>query len=183
MSRKIGLIVEGISDKKFFDSHFKKQFPDFNGMKVIPSGTNNNCKIQNERNIKNKIEDLRDKDCNEIYVFVDLDSECKKKLYDCVVELKDDFVSKMKLSKEVDVKVIVVSSEIEAWMLSALKKSDKKKKEDLKKEFDVKSSNNIEEVLLQKFISLKKDIDYKNNQSLCYFLKKLGVLDSEIKCK
>ncbi len=175
MSRKVGLVVEGVSDKKFFDEHFKKQFPDFRGMKVILSGTDNTCKIQNEKKVKSKIADLRDKDCNEIYVFIDLDSQCKKKTYDCVVELKNDFVTKMNLSCETDVKVIVVSSEIEAWMLSAWGNSDKKKKEDLQKKLSVKSSKNIEEVLLQKFISLKQNINCKHNESLRYFFKKLGV--------
>lgn len=183
MSRKIGIVVEGTTDKKFFEKHFKKQFPNFKGMKVILSGSNTDCKIQNERKIKHKIEDLRDKNCNEIYVLVDLDSQCKKKVYNCVVELKDDYISKMKLTKESNVYVVIVSSEIEAWMLSALKKSDKKNKEDLKKELGVKSSHNIEEVLLQNFIKLKKDINHKNNESLCYFLKKLGILNKENMCK
>lgn len=183
MSKKIGIIVEGPTDKKFFDQYFKKQFPSFKGMKVIPSGTANNCKIQNEKKIKSKLDDLRDKHCNEIYILVDLDSECKKRVYDCIVELKNDFISKIELKKQTDVNVVIVSSEIEAWMLSALKKSDKKKKEDLKKELNIKSSYNIEEVLLQKFISLKQNINYKNNQSLCYFLKKIGVLSENIQCK
>lgn len=182
MSRKIGFIVEGITDKKFFDDHFKKQFPDFRGIKVIPSGTGNTCKIQNEGKIKSKIEDLKDIGCSQIYILIDLNSKCKKEIYDCVVELKNDYVEKMKILDE-SVNVVVVSSEIEAWMLSSLKKSDKKRKEDLQKELKVESSANIEEVLLKKFISLKKEIDYKNNESLCYFLKKLGVVGKEVKCK
>jgi homospermidine synthase len=174
MKNKIGLIVEGRTDKKFFDNYFRTQFGFTKNMLVLTSSTNNTCKIMNERAIKNKIQDLRDKNCNEILILIDLDSKCKKKIYDCVVELRNDYISKLKLSKETNVKIIVVSSEIEAWMLSAYKKSDKKKKEDLKKYFNIKSNSNIEVLLLQKFIKSQEDIKPKNNQSLEYFLKQLG---------
>ena len=183
MKNKIGLIVEGKTDKKFFESYFKKQFGFTKNMIVLPSGTGNTCKIMNERTIKGKIEDLRDKNCSEIYILLDLDSKCKKDIYHCVKELKDDYINKLNLLHETDVKVIVVSSEIEAWMLSAWKKSDKKTKEDLKKEFAIKSNSNIEEVLLQKFIKLQEDINPENNHSLCYFLKKLGIIKAEYTCK
>lgn len=176
MKNKIGLVVEGKTDKKFFELYFKKKFNLTRTMKVLPSGTGDTCKIMNERAVKNKIEDLRDKGYSEIYVLIDLDSRCKKDIYHCVVELKKDYIGKLKLGKEKDVNVIVVSSEIEAWMLSAWKKSDKQTKEDLKKEFDIKSSKNIEEILLQRFIKLQKDVNPKNNDSLCYFLKKLGLV-------
>jgi len=183
MKSKIGLIVEGKTDKKFFDNYFKKKFGYTKNMLVLPSSTNNTCKIMNERAIKSKLDDLRDKNCNEIYILLDLDSKCKKDMYHCVKELRNDYVSKLKLSKETDVCVIVVSSEIEAWMLSAWKKSDKKRKEDLKKEFNIQSSKNIEEVLLQKFINFQKDINHNNNHSLCYFLKKLGIVDEKEICR
>jgi len=152
MKNKIGLIVEGRTDKKFFDNYFRTQFGFTKNMLVLTSSTNNTCKIMNERAIKNKIQDLRDKNCNEILILIDLDSKCKKKIYDCVVELRNDYISKLKLSKETNVKIIVVSSEIEAWMLSAYKKSDKKKKEDLKKYFNIKSNSNLEEILLSRLV-------------------------------
>lgn len=176
-SKKIGLVVEGKTDKKFFDNYFKKKFDFTRNMVVLPSGTGDTCKIMNERAVKNKIKDLNDKQCSEIYILIDLDSKCKKDIYHCVVELRDDYTSKLKLKNEKNVTVIVVSSEIEAWMLSAWTKSDKKSKEDLKREFNIKSSKNIEEILLQKFIRLQVDIDPKNNESLCYFLKKLGLVE------
>lgn len=172
---KVGLIVEGQSDKKFFESYFKKQFDFTKNMLVVPSGTSNTCKIMNERTVKNKIEELRDKNCSSIYILIDLDSKCKKDIYDCIVELRSDYVNKLKLSNESDLKVVVVSSEIEAWMLSAWKKSDKKKKEDLKKEFGIKSNSNIEDILLQKFIQSQEDIKPQNNESLAYFFKQLGL--------
>lgn len=174
-NNKIGLVVEGKTDKKFFDGYFKKRYGFVKNMIVLPSGTGNTCKVMNKRAIKNKIEDLRDKNCNEIYILIDLDSKCKKDVYHCVVQLKNDYVSKLKLNGETDVTVVVVSAEIEAWMLSAWKKSDKKTKEDLQKEFGIKSSKHIEEVLLQKFISLQQNIKHENNQSLCYFFQKLGI--------
>ena len=174
-SIKIGLVVEGKTDKKFFDNYFKKRYDLTRTMMVLPSGSGDTCKIMNERAIKNRIQDLRDKNCDEIYILIDLDSKCKKEVYHCVVELRDDYVSKLNLKNEKNVTVVVVSSEIEAWMLSAWKKSDKKKKEDLKREFGIKSSKNIEEVLLQKFIKAQTDINPQNNDSLKYFCTKIGV--------
>lgn len=175
-SKKIGLVVEGKTDKKFFDNYFKKKFDFTRNMVVLPSGTGDTCKIMNERAVKNKIKDLNDKQCSEIYILIDLDSKCKKDVYHCVVELRDDYISKLNLKND-DVTIVVVSSEIEAWMLSAWKKSDKTTKEDLKKELGIKSSKNIEEVLLQKFIKSQKHIDTQKNQSLCYFLKKLKLVE------
>ena len=172
MSRKIGLVVEGPTDRKFFEDSFKKQFPDMKGMKVIPSSTSRNQKIENKRALKNKIEDLRDKNCTEIYVLVDLDDN------PCVVDFRDSFNSKMDLSRELDVTPIVVSTELEAWMFSALATSDKKTKEDLQKYFSIKSSKNLEENILKKFIASKENINPNNNQSLKYFLCKLKVLSS-----
>ena len=166
-SIKIGLVVEGKTDKKFFDNYFKKRYDLTRTMMVLPSGSGDTCKIMNERAIKNKIQDLRDKNCDEIYILIDLDSKCKKEFY--------DYVSKLNLKNQKNVTVVVVSSEIEAWMLSAWKKSDKKKKEDLKREFGLKSSKNIEELLLQKFIKAQEDVNPQNNDSLKYFCTKIGV--------
>jgi len=180
---KVGMIVEGFSDKKFFNEYFKKLYPQHRGMKVITSGVKDLCKITNKNKIKSKIKELRLKNCNEIYIMIDLQTNCIKDMYECVGELRDDYIKKMDLSKDKDVNIIVISSEIEAWLLSAYKKSDKKNKEDLQKEFNIKSSNNIEEVLYQRFINLQKDIKYKNNHSLCYFLKKLGIVAEQEKCK
>lgn len=177
---KIGLIVEGSSDKDFFDDYFKNRFGFTKNMKVLPSGTDGKCKIMEEKTIKKLINDLRDKNCGEVYILVDLDSKCKKEVYDCEVELKNDYISKMKLLKEKDVNVVVVSSEIEAWMMSAWKKSDKATKEELKRLFKLESSSKLEKQLFQKFISSKKDIDHKNNRSLCHFMHKLSLVE---KCK
>lgn len=176
MKNKIGLIVEGGSDKKFFDDYFKKQFGFTKKMIVLPSGTGNTCKIMNERTVKCKIKDLRDKNCSEIYILLDLDSTCKKNTYDCVVELKKDYISKLKFSNIENLEIIVVSSEIEAWMLSAWKLSDKKSKQDLQQHFSIKSSKNLEETLFKKFIASKENIKPQNNQSLRYFLKKLDIV-------
>ena len=140
-SIKIGLVVEGKTDKKFFDNYFKKRYDLTRTMIVLPSGSGDTCKIMNERAIKNKIQDLRDKNCDEIYILIDLDSKCKKEVYACVKELRDDYVSKL----------------------------------NLKKEFGIKSSKNIEEVLLQKFIKAQEDINPQNNNSLQYFCTKIGV--------
>jgi len=173
---KIGVIVEGESDKSFFDEYFKPRYDLNKRMKVIPSGTNRTCKIMNTKDMHKNIKSLELKGCGDIYILIDLDSKCKKDIYHCEIELRKDYIAKIGLNKMTHVKVVVVSSEIEAWMLSAIKISNKKNKEDLKKEYEIKSNHKLEEVLLQKFIASKEDIQEKNNASLCYFLKKLGLL-------
>ena len=173
---KVGLIVEGDSDKSFFDKYFKPRYNLNRTMKVIPSGTNGRCKIMNPKDMHKNIKSLELKGYQDIYILIDLDSVCKKEVYHCELELKNDYITKMGLNNMTNVKVVVVSSEIEAWMLSALKNSNKLTKEDLKKEYDVKSNNKLEEVLLQKFIASNEHISAINNVSLCYFLKKLGLI-------
>jgi 5S rRNA maturation endonuclease (ribonuclease M5) len=76
-NNKIALIVEGQSDKKFFNDYFKKQFGFTKNIIIIPSSTNNTCKIMNKRAVNNKILDLQDKNCNDIFILIDLDSKCK----------------------------------------------------------------------------------------------------------
>jgi hypothetical protein len=170
MRNKIGLVVESKTDKKFFDEYFKKEF-NLRNMIVLPSSTKDNCKIMNPRAIKSKIEDLEDKNCTEIYILLDLDTKCEKEVYHCILELKNDYIKKMNL--EDNINVIVVSKEIEAWLLSAYKNSDNKSKEDLKKELNIKSNNRLETTLLKKFIASKRQINRANNKSLDYFLNKL----------
>ncbi|MCK9371801.1 MAG: DUF4276 family protein [Sulfuricurvum sp.] len=170
MNRKIGVIVEGPTDKDFFEKHIKKQYPSIKGIKVISSATGRNQKIRNKIKLNSRIKDLKDKNgCNEIYILIDLDNKS------CVVTEKKDFDSKMGLSSQSDVTTVVVSTELEAWMMSAWQKSDNATKEDLKKYFGLKSNTNIEEVLLQRFLASKQNIDCNNNESLRYFIEKLGL--------
>lgn len=173
---KVGLIVEGDSDKAFFDIYFKPRYGLTRTMKVIPSGTNKKCKIMNTKDMHKNIKSLELKGYKDIYILIDLDSTCKKEVYHCEVELRNDYIAKIGLNKIKNVKVVVASSEIEAWMLSALKKSNKTTKQHLKKEYKVKSNDKLEEILFQKFIASKENIKEKNNDSLCYFLKKLGLV-------
>lgn len=178
MSKKIGVIVEGPTDKDFLDKHIKKQYPEIRRIKVVSSGTQRNQKITNKTKLNSRIQDLKDKSsCDEIYVLVDLDDKS------CVVTEKNNFDNKMGLSSQSDVTTVVVSTELESWMYSAWEKSDKKTKEDLKKEFKIKSNKNVEENILKEFLKRKENIKYENNQSLCFFLKKLGVIDENTQCK
>lgn len=163
---KIGLIVEGKSDKSFFDDYFKKRFNLEKNIHVVPSGKDNTCKIMNERSIKIQIEALKTKGYKKVYILIDLDSKCKKDIYHCVVELKKDYIAKLKLTS---------IENLEAWMLSAWKQSDKKSKEDLQQHFSIKSSKNLEEILLKKFIASKEDINPQKNESLRHFFKKLEI--------
>ena len=96
---------------------------------------------------------------------IDLDTQCDSVTHDCIVKLKDWYQSKIKISLEADISVVVVSKEIESWMLSAWEQSDKKSKEDLKRKFGAKKGLD-EKGLFKKFLSSKKDINRDNNSEI-----------------
>ena len=178
MSKKIGIIVEGPTDRDFFEIYLKKQYPILRGIKVVSSATNRMQKIRNKTKLNNRIQDLKDKNgCNEIYVLIDLDDKL------CVVTEKEEFDNNMGLGTQSDVTTVVISTELESWMQSSWEKSDKKTKEDLKQKFKIKSNKNVEENILKEFLKRKENIKYENNHSLCFFLKKLGIVDEDFKCK
>lgn len=176
MMSKVGLIVEGDSDKLFFESYFKPKF--IRNLKVRTSGTKGTCKILNEKAIEAHIKALRLQGCDKIFVLIDLDTQCDSRAYDCILKLKKWYHSKVKISNDADVIVTVVSKELESWMLSAWEKSDNKSKEDLKRKFklDMKNKKSLDEkAIFEKFKNAKKDIDRTNNKSLEYFFIKLGI--------
>jgi len=172
---KVGLIVEGDSDKEFFEKYFKPNLK--RNILVSSPGKKGTCKILNREKIDKDIKMLFAKGCQEIYILIDLDTQCDDgKKFNCIIELKEWYSKKISLNKHTNVYVSVVSKEIEAWMLSAWQKSDNKSKQDFEKIFKSKKSLNELE-LLKKFIASKKAIDEKNNESLYYFLKKLGLVE------
>jgi len=175
MMSRFGLIVEGDSDKLFFDSYFKPKF--IRDLKVRTSGTKGICKILNEKAIEAHIKALRLQGCDKIIVLLDLDTQCDNTTYNCILKLKQWYKTKVKISNHADVIVAVVSKELESWMLSAWEKSDNKSKEDLKRKFEstIKNKKSLDEkAIFEKFKNVKKDIDRANNKSLDYFFTKLG---------
>lgn len=184
---KIGLIVEGDSDKAFFDDYFMEKFSfDKRNLLVLTSGKKKGqCKIENKQIIHAHIETLIDKKCTHIFILVDLNTQSKEqKKYECVILLKNDYTKNINLKKFEDkfssLKVIVVSQEIESWLYSAWDFSDNKMKKDLnllfKKIEESKKKKYIslnEKDLLKKFISYKKPLDLTKNKSLKYFMDKL----------
>jgi len=173
---KVGLIVEGDSDKLFFDNYFKPKF--IRTLKVRTSGTKGTCKILNEKAIEAHIKALRLQGCEKTFVLIDLDTQCDSTTYDCVLKLKKWYQSKIKISNDTDVVVAVVSKEIESWMLSAWEKSDNKSKEDLKRKFESvsKTKRSLDEQdIFKKFSASKAVIKSENNKSLNYFFTKLGL--------
>ena len=176
MMSKIGLIVEGESDKIFFESYFKPNF--IKNLKVRTSGIKGTCKILNERAIEAHIKALRLQKCTKIFILIDLDTQCNSTSYDCILKLKKWYKTKINISNDIDVVVTVVSKELESWMLSAWENSDRKSKEDLKRKFQQLSKNKKrlnEKELFNKFSASKKHINRKNNKSLDYFFIKLGL--------
>ncbi len=173
---KIGLIVEGDSDKEFFEKYFKPKLK--RDILVSSPGKKGTCKILNRDKIHRDIKMLFAKGCQEVYILIDLDTQCDDgRKFNCIVELKEWYSEKISLKKHSNVYISVVSKEIEAWMLSAWQKSDNKSKQDFEKFFKAKKSLSELE-LLKKFIGSKKDIKAKNNESLYYFLKKLELIEN-----
>ena len=173
---KIGLIVEGDSDKEFFEKYFKPKSK--RDILVSSPGKEGTCKILNRDKIHRDIKMLFAKGCQEVYILIDLDTQCDDgRKFNCIVELKEWYIEKISLKKHNNVYISVVSKEIEAWMLSAWQKSDNKSKQDFEKFFKAKKSLSELE-LLKKFIGSKKDIKAKNNEFLYYFLKKLELIEN-----
>jgi hypothetical protein len=176
MMSKIGLIVEGDSDKLFFDDYFKPMF--IRNLKVITSGTKGTCKILNEKTVEKHVKALRLQNCTKIVILIDLKTQCDSITYECIKKLKSWYTSKIKISNDSDVVVSVVSKDIEAWMMSAWVNSDNKSKSDLKRKFEselAKKKSLNEKEIFKKFKTSKKEINRENNQSLKYFFEKLGL--------
>lgn len=177
---KIGLIVEGDSDKLFFEKYFKPKFK--KDILVVSSGGSNSCRILDKKSVHKDIKGLFERKCEKVFILVDLDTQCTTGVkFTCILKLKEWYNNKIDVSKFTNTTISVVSKEIEAWMLSAWENSDRKSKEDFKKKFESKRSLNEKE-LFKRFLASKKDIDYKNNESLKHFLCKLEVL-SKPPCK
>lgn len=170
---KIGLIVEGDSDKDFFDKYFKPNFK--RDIIVISPGRKGTCKILNRKKVHQDIEALFARGCVKVHILVDLDTQCDTgQKFTCIVELKKWYKAKISLESKDNVVVSIVSNEIEAWMLSAWKRSDNKSKEDLEKHFKSKKSLSEKE-LLKKFLASKEPINRSKNDSLNYFMTKLEI--------
>ncbi|MDT8337854.1 MAG: DUF4276 family protein [Sulfurimonas sp.] len=171
---KIGLIVEGDSDKKFFEDYFKPKLK--KDIIVISSGgKKSGCKILNKAKVHKDIEALFKRKCEMVYVLIDLDTQCKVgQQFNCILELKKWYKEKIEIDKFDNTLVAIVSKEIESWMLSGWETSDNKSKEDLSNKFQHRKKLR-EEDLVKKFLSSKKDIQRSNNRSLKYFLEKLGL--------
>lgn len=176
MMSKIGVIVEGDSDKLFFESYFKPNF--IRDLKVRTSGTKGTCKILNEKSVLAHVEALRLQSCTKIFILIDLKTQCDSISYDCILKLKTWYKSKIKISSSDDVILTVVSKDIESWMMSAWERSDNKSKEDLKRKFEsemTKKKSLSEKDIFKKFNDSKASVKRENNKSLDYFFLKLGL--------
>lgn len=170
---KVGVIVEGDSDKEFFEKYFKPQLK--RDMIVLSPGKKGTCKILNRQKIHQDIKALLAKGCEEVHILVDLDTQCDSgNKFTCLIELKKWYQEKVSLLNFSNVFVTIVSNEIEAWMLSAWENSNSKVKKDLESKFNLKKSLSEKE-MVKKFLGSKKTIDRTNNDSLDYFMSKLGL--------
>lgn len=170
---KVGLIVEGDSDKKFFEDYFKPKLK--RDIIVTSSGRKGGCKILNKQKVHKDIQALFQRKCQKVYVLVDLDTQCDSgHQFTNYSTLKGWYKNKIEYAKLSNTSIIIVIKEIESWMLSAWENSNNKSKEDLKRRFSSKKKLS-EDDIVKKFLSSKKDIDRTNNQSLDYFLNELGL--------
>lgn len=170
---KVGLIVEGDSDKKFFEDYFKPKLK--RDIIVTSSGRKGGCKILNKQKVNQDIKALFQRSCEKVYVLIDLDTQCDKGYqFTDYLELKSWYKDKIEYSKLSQTSIVIVIKEIESWMLSAWENSNNKSKEDLEKKFSSRKKLS-EEDIVKRFLSSKKDIDRTKNQSLDYFLKELGL--------
>jgi hypothetical protein len=171
---KVGVIVEGDSDKDFFEKYFKIEIkPE---MIIVSSGGSRSCRILNKPAMHKDIKALTARGCEHVFVLVDLDTKCEttQGQFTCILELKEWYRHKIGIDSFNNVTVTVVSKEIEAWMLSAWENSNGKMKKDLEKKFNSKKSLSEKE-MVKKFIGSKRPIDRTNNDSLEYFMSKLGI--------
>lgn len=171
---KVGVIVEGDSDKEFFEKYFKPTLK--RDMLITSSGGSKSCRILNKAAVHQDIKALIAKQCEHVFVLVDLDTKCETKQgqFTCILELKKWYRRKIGTDSFENVTVAVASKEIEAWMLSAWENSNNKSKEDFKKHFPSKKSLS-EKDLIKRFLGSRKDIDRSKNDSLDYFMTKLGI--------
>jgi hypothetical protein len=179
---KVGLIVEGDSDKYFFDSFFKKEFElNSSDFIVFTSGKKKGqCNILQTKTIHKHIKTLfEDRECTHVFILIDLNTQLdNQQQFDCVVLLRDWYKGKVRLKKFKDtysnLKVVSVSKEIESWMLSAWDYSDNKYKKDLVKKFESRKKLN-EKDLVNRFKALEIPLNRSKNKSLKYFLDQLGL--------
>jgi len=171
---KVGLIVEGDSDKEFFEKYFKPQLK--RDMLVVSSGRSKSCRILNKVAVHKDIKALMAKKCEHIFVLVDLDTKCEtsQRQFTCIIKLKEWYRKKIDTDAFENVTVAVVSKEIEAWMLSAWENSNGKVKKDLERKFNSKKSLSEKE-MVKRFLGSRKHIDCTKNDSLAYFMSKLGL--------
>lgn len=172
---KVGLIVEGDSDKIFFEKYFKPNFK--RNILVTSPGKKGLCKIQEKQKIQKEIKVLFAKGCEKVYILVDLDTQCADGVkFTCILKLKEWYENKISVNKFKDTYIVIVSQEIESWMLSSWEKSDNKCKENLKKLFKLNNKKTInEKELVERFINSKQSVKRENNKSLDYFFIKLGL--------
>jgi len=188
--KKITLIVEGCSDRDFFNDYFKhhKEYGKYR-FKVLTSKSDctKGCEILEFKRMAKKIQVVLDSGCDKVFVLVDLKTDCKGQPYSCIRSLTDDYLKGLQKQKRHlpdlgKVEVLVLDRELEAWMTSAWKQSDNRSldyKKELKKLLSL-DGNVTEQGMVKRFTAIatrdKKDIDPSNNKSLNRFITKMKEL-------
>lgn len=173
---KVGVIVEGKSDKRLLDEILPKAVScDY--FIIQSSEKKDQCKILDAKAMKERIETCLAKGCKQIYILIDLNTQCSyQRQYDCFVELRQDYNVKIAAHRFAEVKIIVVEREIESWMASHWRVGTNVTKSDLnrlmQREFNVRKDLSEEE-MVQRFLTKKLTLNRGNNRSFHYFLTNL----------
>ena len=184
-NNKILLIVEN-SEADFFNSYFKNYLKETESIYIdcIRSGMAGKCEITNGNKMSKKIKSsLINDGYKAVFIMIDLDSKCYnlEQNHNCLVKLKEEYLPKYKVSKELKDRfyLFVVCNEIESWFLTMdkTKNNTNNPNEDHKKELKKFLNVRNEKEIVDKMISLLRDkkvkLDFSKNISLQHFIIKL----------
>ena len=179
---RILLIVEN-SEADFFNQYFKNHLKDNYNIIIDcePSGSANKCEIANgNRMTKRIIEALERERYRAVFLMIDLKTKCftSENTHTCLVELKNEYLPKYKIDKELKNKFyfFVVCNEIESWFLTIDKDTNsvhKDHKKELMKFLKVNSEPQIVQKMIKELKSGTYKLDISKNNSLEHFIQKL----------
>jgi len=179
------LIVEN-SEVAFFNSYFKKYLREEESISVdcIRSSTAGKCEITNGNKMTKKIHSaLLDDEYKAVFIMIDLDTKCfeSERNHDCLVELKNEYLSRYKIDKKLKDRFyfFVVCNEIESWFLTIDNSRDntnstsENHKEIIKKLLNVQRETDVLDKVLNGLNRGTYELDFNKNDSLQHFIKKL----------
>jgi len=176
------LIVENSEEiffKEYFNNYLKEEYNIL--VKCESSGSGHKCKITDFEKMNKRIKRAIEKEgYSAVFLMIDLDTKCFESNvnHTCLVQLKQEYLPKYKISKELKNKfyLFVVCNEIESWFLTINKNTNNVNvdhKKELMKFLNVKSEPQIVQKMVKELKAKKYELDFSKNSSLQHFIKKL----------